>query len=69
MTIETGILDSSDAYSEKNRQLMNMLNRLTKHYTAEQSKHLEDIFVACSQYEWLKKVSYFSSILCVVSRC
>lgn len=38
-------------YSEANVLLLEMTDRLTRHYTEQQIRHLEDIFVACSRYE------------------
>lgn len=38
-------------YSEANVLLLEMTDRLTRHYTEEQLRHLTDIFVACSRYE------------------
>ena len=40
-----------EEYAAENRVLLDMLDRLTEHYTDAQQKHLEDIFVACSRYE------------------
>ena len=31
--------------------LIETLDRLSAHYTEEQLRHLEDIFIACSRYE------------------
>ncbi len=42
---------ASDEYAAGNVILIDTLNRLTAHYTEEQLRHLEDIFVACSRYE------------------
>lgn len=42
---------ASERYSEENKVLLEMLDRLTEHYSEEQLKHLVDIFVACSRYE------------------
>lgn len=44
---------ASDDYANGNLSLIKTLNRVTKHYTEEQIKHLADIFVACSKYEYL----------------
>lgn len=41
----------SDAYCAENAILFEELNRLAERYTANQIKHLVDIFVACSRYE------------------
>ncbi len=38
-------------YGEANVLLLEMTDRLTLHYTEQQVRHLEDIFVACSRYE------------------
>lgn len=38
-------------YSEANVLLLDMTDRLTRHYTEAQLRHLEEIFVACSRYE------------------
>ena len=38
-------------YSESNRLLLDMTDKLTRHYTEQQLQHLTDIFVACSRYE------------------
>ncbi len=43
----------SDGYANGNVVLVHALNRLTEHYTEGQLKHLVDIFVACSRYEYL----------------
>lgn len=37
--------------AQDNAELIAMLNKLTAHYTEAQLVHLEDIFMACSQYE------------------
>ena len=42
---------ASDAYASGNVILIDTLDRLSSHYTEEQLKHLEDIFIACSRYE------------------
>lgn len=42
---------ASEAYHEANIVLLEMLDRLTREYTEEQLKHLEDIFINCSRYE------------------
>ncbi len=44
---------ASDEYSNGNVVLTDALNKLTKGYTEQQIKHLADIFVACSRYEYL----------------
>lgn len=44
---------SSDTYASGNVLLIDMLNKLTKNYTEEQLKHLIEIFIACSKYEYL----------------
>ncbi len=44
---------ASRSYAEGNVVLCNALNKLTEHYTEQQKKHLTDIFVACSRYEYL----------------
>lgn len=38
-------------YSEANVLLLDMTDRLTRHYTEPQLRHLTDIFTACSRYE------------------
>lgn len=38
-------------YSEANILLLEMTDRLTRHYTEAQIRRLEEIFVACSRYE------------------
>lgn len=38
-------------YSEANVLLLDMTDRLTRHDTEAQLRHLEEIFVACSRYE------------------
>lgn len=40
-------------YASGNVVLINALNKLTENYTEQQLKHLTDIFVACSRYEYL----------------
>ncbi len=40
-------------YANGNVALIDALNRLTENYTEGQLKHLTDIFVACSRYEYL----------------
>ncbi len=42
---------ASDEYAAGNVVLLQMLNRLSEHYTEEQLEHLEDIFAICSRYE------------------
>ena len=42
---------ASDGYAEGNVILIETLDRLSAHYTEEQLRHLEDIFIACSRYE------------------
>ena len=42
---------ASDVYAERNVVLVDLLNRLTAHYTEAQLEHLKEIFVACSRYE------------------
>ena len=42
---------SSQEYCDGNIRLINMLEKLTLHYTEKQKQHIEDIFVACSRYE------------------
>lgn len=42
---------AAEEYAEKNRTLLDTLNRLTVDYSEKQLQHLEDIFVACSRYE------------------
>ncbi|WP_409968534.1 thiaminase II [Bengtsoniella intestinalis] len=42
---------ASDDYAEKNQVLIEMLNDWTKEYTEAQQQRLEDIFLACSEYE------------------
>ena len=41
----------SATYSRGNVLLLDTIDRLTEHYTVEQKRHLQDIFVACSRYE------------------
>ena len=41
----------SDEYAAGNVMLIETLDRLSAHYTEEQLRHLEDIFIACSRYE------------------
>lgn len=38
-------------YGEANVLLLETTDRLTRHYTERQLRHLEDIFIACSRYE------------------
>lgn len=40
-------------YASGNVVLIDALNKLTENYTEQQLKHLTDIFVACSRYEYL----------------
>ena len=42
---------ASDGYAAGNVMLIETLDRLSAHYTEEQLRHLEDIFIACSRYE------------------
>ncbi|MBQ3489672.1 MAG: thiaminase II [Clostridia bacterium] len=42
---------ASDEYSTENAELIQMLEKLTSHYTDEQKQHIVDIYVACSRYE------------------
>lgn len=42
---------ASDEYSAENVDLIEMLERLTAHYTDGQKQHIVDIYVACSRYE------------------
>lgn len=42
---------ASEEYASGNVVLLEMLDKLTQHYTEEQLQHLTDIFVACSKYE------------------
>lgn len=42
---------ASAHYSEANILLLDMTDKLTRHYTEQQLCHLTDIFVACSRYE------------------
>ena len=42
---------ASDGYAAGNVILIETLDRLSAHYTEEQLRHLEDIFIACSRYE------------------
>ncbi len=44
---------ANDDFAKGNVVLIDALNKLTKHYTEQQLKHLIDIFVACSRYEYL----------------
>jgi len=39
-------------YSEANVRLLEMTDRLTQDYTEARLRRLEEIFVACSRYEW-----------------
>ena len=39
------------AYDESEVEVLAALDRLSAHYTEEQLRHLEDIFIACSRYE------------------
>ena len=41
----------TDRYTGNNVQLMEMLERLTAHYTEEQLQYLEEVFTACSRSE------------------
>ena len=41
----------SEEYVSGNVVLLEMLDKLTQHYTEEQLQHLTDIFVTCSKYE------------------
>lgn len=41
----------SDGYSADNLTLLNTLERLTKHHTDQQLRHIVDIFTTCSRYE------------------
>ncbi len=38
-------------YCGANALLMDMMERVTEHYTEVQLRHLTDIFTACSRYE------------------
>lgn len=42
---------ASERYSQDNRVLLEMTDRLTKDYTEAQLAHLTEIFVICSRYE------------------
>ena len=42
---------ASDGYAAGNVILIETLDRLSAHYTEEQLRHLENIFIACSRYE------------------
>ncbi len=42
-----------DKYGNGNIVLIDALNKLTENYTEQQLKHLTEIFVACSRYEYL----------------
>lgn len=44
---------AGEEYASGNVVLIDALNKLTENYTEEQLKHLTDIFVACSRYEYL----------------
>ncbi len=44
---------SSNEYADGNIILIDALNKLTEHYTEKQLKHLIEIFVVCSKYEYL----------------
>ncbi len=44
---------ASDDYSNGNAVLIEALDKLTENYTEKQLAHLEEIFVACSKYEYL----------------
>ena len=41
----------TERYTHNNVLLMEMLERLTAHYTEEQLPYLEEVFTACSRYE------------------
>ena len=41
----------TERYTHNNVLLMEMLERLTAHYTEEQLQYLEEVFTACSRYE------------------
>lgn len=42
---------SSEKYSEENKYLIDIFEKVTCEYTEKQKEHLVDIFVACSRYE------------------
>ncbi len=44
---------SSEGYAAGNVVLIDTLNKLTENYSEAQLKHLTDIFVACSRYEYM----------------
>ncbi len=44
---------AGEDYANGNVVLINALNKLTENYTEQQQRHLTDIFVACSRYEYL----------------
>ncbi len=44
---------ASEGYADGNTVLIDALDKLTENYTEQQLKHLTDIFVACSKYEYL----------------
>ena len=44
---------AGEEYASGNVVLIDALNKLTENYTEQQLKHLTDIFVACSRYEYL----------------
>ena len=42
---------SSLEYRQENRKLIELLNRLTKDYSGDQIKKLEEVFIECTKYE------------------
>ncbi len=44
---------AAEAYAKENRVLVHMLDELTRNYSEQQLRHLTDIFVTCSRYEYL----------------
>ncbi len=44
---------ASEEYAQGNKVLIDILDKLTENYTEQQIKHLTDIFIACSRYEYL----------------
>lgn len=43
----------SPEYSQDNKILLDTLDEITSNYTEEQIKHLEEIFILCSRYEYM----------------
>ena len=44
---------TSDEYRESNTTIIELVDRLTKDYTDEQIKNLEEIIINCSRYEYM----------------